>query len=182
MTTLLVPLAEGFEEIEAASIIDVLRRADLQVKVASLSSNLLVKGAHGLVFQADVELSACEVAQLDGIVLPGGLPGATHLLADERLKKMLQECVAQGRCCAAICAAPQVLAAHGISASSHATCYPGVEALMGSAKMLDQGVVVDGHVITGRGIGSALDFSLAIVSYFKGPELAKKLRQAMVML
>ena len=181
MTSILVPLADGFEEIEAACIIDVLRRAELRVVAVSINSSLAVRGAHGLVFMADEALGNLKADSFDGVVLPGGLPGATNLLADSALKAVILHLHQQKKCIAAICAAPQVLAAHGVLDTSHATCYPGVEPLMKNANMLPQGVVVDGHIITGRGIGSALDFALAIASYFKGQECAKTLRKAMVM-
>ena len=177
----LVPLATGFEEIEAVTIIDVLRRAECQVQVASITDDRSVVGAHGIAMLTDINISDVPLSSIDAIVLPGGLPGSTNLLASSTLKRALATVSERGGLLAAICAAPQVLAAHGFLEGVQATCYPGVEEKMHSARMLDQGVVVDHKIITGRGIGSALDFSLAIVTSLCGDEVSKRLRKAMVM-
>lgn len=167
----LVPLATAFEEIEAVSIIDVLRRAEIEVIVASLNAAMLVKGANGISIQADVTLSDVDVSTLDMVVLPGGW-GGTHALAeDATMQNILREMDAKGKNIGAICAAPFALNAAGVLKEKY-TCYPSVEeeiqkdGYMGDAQM----VVEDKNVMTSRGPATALCFALAIVKKLCGEE------------
>src|SRR5215813_10686960 len=160
--TILVPLAPGFEEIEAVTIIDVLRRAGLEVQVAGLRPGS-VEGSHGIAVSTDCELSAVDPANLAMIVLPGGLPGSTHLMEDERVLRLVRELDGSGRRVAAICAAPTVLARAGVLAGKRVTCYPGFESKLGGAERVDERVVRTGKLLTSQGPGTALEFALAIV-------------------
>ena len=165
----LVPLAAGFEEIEAATIIDLLRRAGIEVVVAALGGTT-VRGAHGLAFVADTTLDAVIDDRHDAVVLPGGEPGATALTADARVQQVLKRQAEEGRLVAAICAAPKALAAAGLLDGRAATSYPGYLDQHPAPGMsyVAQPVVVDGGVVTSRGPGTALDFALALIELLQG--------------
>jgi len=167
MKRVLVPLAEGFEELEAVTIIDVLRRAGIEVVVASLAGNP-VTGSHGIRLTADTPLGALAEQDFDMIALPGGMPGAEHLRKDPRIAEIVQRLHAKGRPVAAICAAPMVLAAAGVLEGRRATSYPGFLEDSGQATVVGDAVVVDGGVITSRGPGTALDFALTLVEVLAG--------------
>lgn len=177
---LIIPLADGFEEIEAISVIDTLRRAELGVVTVSLEQNLFVEGAHGVVIRADAELTDWDSSRLSGIICPGGLPGTNRLVEHQPLLAMIREMDQQEKLVAAICAAPRVLAAAGVLDGKHATCYPGCEGDLSMAKLLDQAVVKDGHLMTARAVGASLDFALTIVRFLKGEECFLKLQQSMM--
>ena len=165
MPRVLVPLAPGFEDLEATTIIDLLRRANIEVVSAGLQPGL-IQGARGLRVQPDAELDAVLDQTFAMIVLPGGMPGAEHLKNDARIQALLKRHAAAGHYTAAICAAPIALAAAGLLAGKRATCYPGFE-LPGSLAD-DAAVVVDGHVVTSRGPGTAMDFALQLIELLAG--------------
>lgn len=169
MARVLVPLAEGFEELEAVTIIDLLRRAGIEVTVASLAAGP-VRGAHDITITADMTLTDALGADFDMVALPGGLPGSDHLAADPRLRSLLQEMAASGKFTAAICAAPRALAAAGILRGRRATSYPGALAgdVVAELSYEASAVVTDGKVITSRGPGTAMDFALALVGALLG--------------
>jgi len=168
MKRVLVPLAEGFEELEAVTIIDVLRRAGIDVVVASLASSP-VTGAHGIRLSADTPLGALAEQEFDMIALPGGMPGAEHLKKDARIAEIIRDLHEKGRPVAAICAAPMVLAAAGVLDGRRATSYPGFLKDAGDTTVVGDAVVVDRGVITSRGPGTALDFALTLVEELEGP-------------
>jgi len=167
MKRVLVPLAEGFEELEAVTIIDILRRAGLEVVVASLAGSP-VTGAHGIRLAADEPLAALAAQDFDMIALPGGMPGAQHLKDDPRIAALIRRLHDAGRPVAAICAAPMVLAAAGVLAGRRATSYPGFLADATATTVVGDAVVADRGVITSRGPGTALDFALALVEELEG--------------
>lgn len=167
MKRVLVPLAEGFEELEAVTIIDILRRAGVEVVIASLSASP-VTGAHGIRLAADKPLAALLEQDFDMIALPGGMPGAEHLKKDPRIADIARRLAAKGRPVAAICAAPMVLAAAGLLDGRRATSYPGFLKDAAKTSVTDEAVVVDGGVITSRGPGTALDFALQLVETLEG--------------
>jgi len=171
MTRVLVPLAEGFEEIEAVTVIDLLRRAGIAVSAASLGARR-VTGSHGITIEADVTLEEARAGDYDMIVLPGGMPGADHLKKDARVIDLLQEFAAQGRYTAAICAAPTVLAHAGLLSGRAATSFPGFLNAHSAPgiRLRQEAVVVDGKVVTSRGAGTAMDFGLALVELLEGAE------------
>ena len=171
MSRVLVPLATGFEEMEAVAIIDVLRRAEIRVLVASLDKNYLVKGANNIVIQADVEVKDVDVDMLDMIILPGGWDGTYALADDKNVQKILKEMDLKGKNIAAICAAPFALNKAGVLKQNY-TCYPSVEEqIRAEGYQGDKAMVVeDGNVMTSRGPGTAICFALAIVKKLKGEE------------
>lgn len=172
MTRVLVPLADGFEEVEAVTVIDLLRRAGIEVCTAALDT-LLVTGSHGITLVADQPLDEAQAGDYDMIVLPGGMPGTESLRNDARVTALLRRLSEQGRYTAAICAAPSVLAHAGLLDGRAATSHPGfLDA--GSApgiRLREDAVVIDGKVVTSRGPGTAMDFALALVELLAGAEM-----------
>ncbi len=177
MSKVLVPLAGGFEEIEAVSIIDVLRRAEIEVLLASLDEQSAVKGANGITVMADMNIKDISVDAIDMIVLPGGFDGTYALADDENVQRILKEMDAKGKNIAAICAAPFALNKAGVLKQNY-TCYPSVEEqIRVDGYMGDKAMVVeDGNVLTSRGPGTAICFALAIVKKLKGDEMYKMLK------
>ncbi len=181
MARVLVPLAEGCEELEAVTIIDLLRRAGIEVVTAGLKEGP-VKCSRGVVLLPDTTLDEVVSENFDMVVLPGGLPGADHLENDSRIRELLQRMAREGRYTAAICAAPKVLAVAGLLESREATSYPGVlEAMeLPSTRLLQKPVVADGGVITSRGPGTAMDFALALVEKLLGEEARRSVEEPLM--
>lgn len=176
----LVILAEGFEEIEAVTPVDVLRRAGVDVILAGLPGKT-VSGAHGIKFQTDITLE--EYHELpDAIILPGGMPGAQNLAESEKVAQLIEKMNAEKRLIGAICAAPALaLAPTGILDGKRATCYPGFEkSFSGAITFSEDRVVVDGNVITSRGPGSALEFALELVEKLVSKEKARTLSEGLL--
>ncbi len=171
MPRVLVPLAQGCEELEAVTIIDLLRRAAIEVVTAGLDERP-VEASRGTRLLPDTTLDAVASDTFDMIVLPGGLPGADHLGADPRVISLLRAQQAAGRYAAAICAAPKVLAAAGLLEGRQATAYPGAveAAAYPGVTFRDVPVVVDGPLITSRGPGTAMDFALQLIESLVGRE------------
>jgi 4-methyl-5(b-hydroxyethyl)-thiazole monophosphate biosynthesis len=169
MARVLVPLAEGCEELEAVTIVDILRRAGLEVIAAGLAEGPVV-GAHGITLMPDAALGDVMDQAFDMIVLPGGLPGSDHLDNDPRIHGLLNRMAEKGHYMAAICAAPKVLANAGLLQGKRATSYPGFLDKMDLPEVEVQllPVVADGKVITGRGPGTAMDFALQLVEALAG--------------
>jgi 4-methyl-5(b-hydroxyethyl)-thiazole monophosphate biosynthesis len=178
--TVLVPLAPGFEEIEATVIIDVLRRAGVDVIVAGLAPGP-VTGSHGITLVPDRTLDEVDAAGLAMVVLPGGMPGAQHLKEDERVLALVRALESSGRGVAAICAAPIVLAEAGVLRGRRATAYPSFrDRLPGAEVVAEPRVVRYGPVITSQGVGTALEFALELASDLVGPGKASELRAALL--
>jgi len=176
MPHVITVLADGFEEIEAVTIIDLLRRAGVDVTVLGLNS-ADVRGAHDLWVRAD-KLFKDFSGDFDAIVLPGGMPGTNNLAASEELLALIQSAKSQNKLCAAICAAPIVFAKAGILDKIRATCYPGFESRLSNAgaQVSEDGVVVDGNIITSRAVGTAIPFALKLVEVLVSDEIAKKIK------
>ncbi len=175
---ILVPLAEGFEEIEAVAIIDVLRRAGLSTTSASLAGNP-VRGSHAIPVTADEPLDSLQPGDFGAIVLPGGMPGSDNLKKNDTVISFIQSIHRRGGIIAALCAAPMVLGHAGVLAGKKATCFPGFEGMMTGATPTGAPVEVDGTVITARGPGCAIPFALALVEALAGKTMMKELRDAM---
>src|SRR5208283_1314712 len=154
MTQVVVLLADGFEEVEAMAIIDILRRADITVVIAGLHAGPVESARHVRVIP-DTVIDTIRADNFDMLVLPGGQPGADNLNADERVKNLLREFRDKGKMTGAICAAPYVLANAGVLDGRQATVYPTFENRLGNAKYLDKDVVADGPVLTSKGPGTA---------------------------
>ncbi len=176
----LVPLADGIEEMEAITVIDVLRRAGALVTVASVAS-LEITASKGIKIVADKTIHACRDGQFDLIVLPGGMPGAENLRDSGDLIRLLSLHAEQGRLYGAICASPAVvLNFHGFLTSRAATCHPGFADQMEGAVFKESKVVVDGNCITSRGAGTALPFALTLVELLYSEEKVKEVAAGMV--
>ncbi len=175
-----VVFAEGFEEVEAVTPVDVLRRAGVEVTTASIGGKT-VTGAHGVPYVADVELSAL-TGDFDMIVLPGGMPGSKNIGESETAKALTEKMFKAGKLIASICAAPVfTLGAWGILDGKRATCYAGMEKMFPeSVTFVPERVVVDGTVTTSRGPGTAVYFGLALAEQLMGAETAKNVAEAML--
>lgn len=163
MKSILIPIADGSEEIEAVTLIDILRRAGFSVTVAS-PKRQSITGAHGLQITADQTIENCQDQNYDGIFLPGGMPGASNLAACEPLISMLHKQAQAGKFYGAICASPAVvLATNGLLEGKKATTYPGFESQLPDSSWASQRVVIDGNCITAQSPGSAQEFALKII-------------------
>lgn len=169
MANVLIPLAQGCEELEAVTVIDLLRRAGIEVTTVGLDDQP-VKASRGTVLIPDTTLDAVLDQNFDMIVLPGGLPGADHLNNDPRIHTLLLQMTEAGKYTAAICAAPKVLASAGLLNGKHATSFPGaLDAINTDNLHYEQtAVVIDGKVITSRGPGTAMDFALTLIELLDG--------------
>ena len=177
----LVPIAEGTEEIEAVCIIDVLRRAGAAVTVASVSE-LQITASRGVKLVADKLMSECVDETYDLVVLPGGMPGAEHLRNSKELESILTSQKDQGRLYGAICAAPAVVFQHhGLLDQRQATCHPNFVNYLKKMDSVESRVVVDGNCVTSRGPGTALEFALKLVELLYGEDKAREVAAPMVM-
>lgn len=168
-------LANGFEEIEALATVDILRRAGVDVVTVGVGSKMPI-GAHGMAVCADIAESELDVDAIDGVVLPGGMPGTTNLEASAVVQKAISCVSERGSLMAAICAAPSILGHGGYLRNKKATCYPGFESELSDAVVCSEGVVVDGNIITASGAGVAIDFALELVRYLVSAEVADSIR------
>lgn len=172
-------LADGFEEIEALTPVDILRRAGKQVTTVGIGGKA-VTGSHGISVLADVADTDLVLTDADMIILPGGMPGTLNLDASPVVQKAIDTALANGAYIAAICAAPTILGKRGLLNGKKATCYPGMEADLKGAILGEDTVVQDGKIITAAGMGAALPFALKLVEVLCGTDTAKKLATAVV--
>ena len=179
ITRVLVPLAQGCEELEAVTIIDLLRRAEIHVVTAGLDSNP-VTASRKTVLIPDTDLDTALKDDYDMVVLPGGLPGSDHLENDERIKNILLKMANSEKYTAAICAAPKVLSNAGLLKDKKATCYPTVLESNNDTEITNEAVVIDGKVITSRGPGTAMDFSLSLIEVLEGKEKRDEVEKGLV--
>ena len=180
MKTIFVFLADGFEEIEAITPIDVLRRSGLNVQTVSVMEEQIVAGAHGIPVVADKMFADIHLEDAEMLLLPGGLPGATNLDAHQGLSDMIMEFASEGKALAAICAAPLVFGNRGLLQGKKATCYPGFESYLIGAEYTAALVEIDGNFITAKGPGAAMDFAFAIVEKYCGTEKVNELKSGMM--
>lgn len=179
MSTVYAFFADGFEEIEAFTAIDVLKRASLNVEMVSVTGEEVVTGAHDIPLICDSLFSQHDFSDAQALVLPGGMPGAATLDEHEGLRKLILDFIKTGKPVAAICAAPMVLGKLGLLQGKKVTCYPSFEQYLQGAECTTEPAVMDGNVITGRGPGGAMDFSLLIVEALLGKEKVEELKEAM---
>ncbi len=175
-----VLLAEGFEEIEALSPVDLLRRAGVKTVTAGVGGRQIT-GAHGIAVAADCRVEELHPEELTGIVLPGGMPGTKNLEASDAVQSLITHCAKQGKLIGAICAAPSVLGHRGLLAGRQATCFPGFEAACEGARLAGAPAVKDGNIITARGAGCAWQFAAELVAALKGRETAEQLLRSIQM-
>lgn len=173
-------LADGFEEIEGLTVVDLLRRAGVEVTTVSITGEYTIHGAHGIDVQADKLFEEMDCDGQDMLVLPGGMPGTINLGAHKGLEKLLKVSYEKGKYIAAICAAPSVLGKYGFLKGRKATSYPGFEEQLEGAECVTDAVVVDEHVITSRGMGTAIPFSLALIELLISREKADEIGKSII--
>jgi 4-methyl-5(b-hydroxyethyl)-thiazole monophosphate biosynthesis len=176
-----LPLADGFEEIEAITVVDILRRADIEVEMVSIMGKKEVIGAHNIIVIADALFEDVAYHPVDMIVLPGGGEGTKNMMEHVGLQEQIVKQVTEGKWVAAICAAPMVLGELGLLTGKSATCYPGCELKLAGAEVSNSSsVILDGKIITSRGPGTSFDFALKIVEVLKGLSVANTLQEQMI--
>ncbi len=179
MKRVLILLAPGFEEIEAVTVIDILRRAGVEVTVAGTVEGP-IEGSRRVNLLADLSVEKVAGGDYDMVVLPGGQPGADHLAKDERVRRILEEAMAKERCIAAICAAPSILASAGFLDGKKATSHPSVRERMAGANYSEARVVVDGRWVTSRAPGTAMEFAFELVRLLVGEEKTKEVNRGVM--
>lgn len=170
-------LANGFEEIEALTAVDLLRRANLEVKTVGIGSKNIC-GTHGINIIADIQDKDATTDNLDAIVLPGGMPGTLNLEKSPIVTACINYCNDNKNCIAAICAAPSILGHNNILKGKHATCFPGFESELYGAIVTDDYVCTDGHIITAKGAGVSIEFSLKIIETLLNKDISNKIRMS----
>lgn len=180
MNKVYVFLADGFEEIEGLTVVDLLRRAEISVTTVSIMGRKEVLGSHGIPVLADALFKTVTPEKEDLLVLPGGLRGTQNLEAHEGLKKCLKKAHENESLLAAICAAPTIFGKMGFLKGRKAVCYPGMEEGLEGAEALSQQVVTDGHLTTSRGLGTSIPFALRLIAILKGQEQADAIAESIV--
>ncbi|MCK9444299.1 MAG: DJ-1/PfpI family protein [Tissierellaceae bacterium] len=171
-------LADGFEEVEALTTVDYLRRQGIVVDTASITDDLKVRGAHNIVVLADRTLAdLSESREYDGVIIPGGIPGATNLRDNSKVIEVVREVYNNGKLAAAICAGPIVLERAGIIRDKKVTSYPGFSGDLKDSIYDEEDVVVDGNIITARGPALAVDFAIEIIRYLLGDKEVQNLKR-----
>lgn len=173
-------MATGFEEIEGLTVVDLCRRAGIEVDMVSVTTENFVTGSHGIAIQTDKRLSELTWSEYDMLVLPGGMPGTKNLEACEELMEHVEDFCRKEKWIGAICAAPTVFGHRGLLQGRKACCYPEMEGELLGAKVSMDAVSVDGRIITSRGMGTAIEFGLAIIENLISKEKADKLASAIV--
>lgn len=180
MKQVFIIFAEGFEEIEGLTAADLLRRAGVEVKLLGLDTEEIVTGAHGIGVQMNGALKDLRLDEAEAILLPGGMPGTKYLGESSLLADFLRKADEKKIRLGAICAAPSVLGNLGLLIGRRAVCYPGFEDQLLGAEVLEESVVTDGHITTSRGMGTAIDFGLEMISLLKGQEEAERIKAAVI--
>ncbi len=178
MAKVYVCMAEGLEEVECLAVVDILRRGGVETELVSMGEDLFVTGSHHITVKADSMWSAKACEKCDAIFLPGGMPGTAHLTDHKELGEMLRKFKEDGKILAAICAAPSVLGKYGILEGKKATCFPGWEEKLLGADHTGEGVVRDGNVVTGRGLGFAIDEGLELLKLLVSEEKSAEVKAA----
>lgn len=170
--------ANGFEEVEAIAALDVIRRAEIEIKSVGVGDKIIT-GSHGISVICDAVSDEISAEGIDGVILPGGMPGTNNLYDCDKVHEAIDYCANNGKLLCAICAAPLILGRKGLLEGREAVCFPGFEDELKGAVISDKFVCTDGNVITAKGMGSAVNFGLAIVAYFKGQAFADELKSAL---
>lgn len=173
-------LADGFEEIEGLTVVDLLRRAGIDTTMISISDTVEIYGGHGIVVTADKVFDEVSFDDVDMLVLPGGKVGVQNIGKHKELLNRIEEFVSDGKMVAAVCAAPSILGELELLKGRRATCYPGWEEHLHGAFTVTDSVVIDENIITSRGLGTSIDFALAIIRHFKGEEEAVNIANSIV--
>ena len=173
-------LADGFEEVEGLTVVDLLRRAGIEVETLSIMGRELVESSHKITIKADKLAEEADYDSFDILVLPGGMPGTLNLGNSQIVQDNLQKMQGEGKLLGAICAAPSVLGEAGLLKGKEAVCYPGFEEKLLGAKVCYDSVKVDGKVITSRGMGTAIDFGLAIIEQLISKEKAEEIGKGII--
>ncbi|MBB6443964.1 DJ-1 family glyoxalase III [Bacillus benzoevorans] len=181
MKKTLILLANGYEEIEALTVVDFLRRADISIDLVSITGKLETVSAHGVHILADKLIEDIQGEEYDAIITPGGIPGATNLAENEKVTSLLQSFYKDNKLVASICASPLALEAAGIAEKVKGTCYPGFEGQIHFKEFSEEAVVKDGNVITSRGPATTSYFALAIIEALAGKETAEKVKNGTLM-
>ena len=180
MKKVCVLLADGFEEIEGLTVVDLLRRAKIYVDTVSIMDDYIVHGAHGINVQTEDLFDEVDFEEFDMVVLPGGMPGTLNLKEHDGVRYVVKQYAKEGRFVGAICAAPTILKSLGLLEGRRATCYPGVEDEMENVILTETAVVVDDNIITSQGVGTAIDFALKLIEVRDGEEKAKEIAESIV--
>ena len=173
-------MADGCEEIEGLTVVDIARRAGIEIDTISITGQKKVTSSHKVTFETDTTSEEADFSSYDGIVLPGGMPGTLHLCENETVKRVIREYAGDGKLVAAICAAPSVLGQEGLLEGKNAVCHPGFEEKLTGANVCFEPVMRDGNIITGRGMGTAIPFALEIVRYFADDAAVDKVKTGLV--
>lgn len=180
MNKICVFFGTGFEEIEALTVVDILRRQKIETEMVSVMGQKEVMGSHGILIPTDALLEELDFSKVDGIVLPGGLAGTRNLEACEPLMEQVDAFAESGKLICAICAAPSILGHRGILKGKRAISYPGFEGQLTGAQVVYEPAVQDGNVITGRGMGCSVAFALKILEYLTDKGTAEEMAQKIV--
>lgn len=172
---LLMFFADGFEEVEAIATLDVIRRANIEIRSVGIGAKEIT-GSHGITIICDMTDSDVNELDIDGVILPGGMPGTLNLLESKVVNSAIDYCAAEDKLICAICAAPMILGRKGLLEGKEAICFPGFEEELKGATVSEKFVCTSGNIITAKGMGSAINFGLAITEYFTDKETAEKLR------
>ncbi len=180
MKKVCVFLAEGFEEVEALTTVDLLRRAKVYVDTVSITGDYVVRGSNGITVQTEDLFEKVDFSEFDMVVLPGGMPGTKYLREHDGVKAVVKEFADAGKLVAAICAAPMVLSDLDLLKGKKATCYPACEPDVLGAIHTHAPVAVDGNIVTGQGVGAAIEFALKLIEKLESEEIAEEIAESIV--
>lgn len=180
MKRVVMLFADGYETVEALMVVDILRRAGVEVVMTSITEDEKVRSSHNVVVEMDATMDEIDMMEFDGVILPGGMPGTTNLSESEAVKKALLCMQEAGKIVSAICAAPSVLGKHGLLNGKKACCYPSFEDALMGAQVSESPVVVDGNIVTSRGLGTAMEFAFALLELLEGKEKVEQIKKAII--